>query len=81
MKLYGSMAKYLPAQTFAGNIKRSFQEGLTVHELLKAIEIPPEEKIMVILVNSEDIMELDNGKDDKLHGGDIVEVFPPVIGG
>ena len=81
VKLYGNLAKYLPPNTSSKEIKQSCPEGSTVHELLKAVKISPEEKIMLILVNSEEIMASDDGKNDELHHGDIVEIFPPIIGG
>ena len=81
VKLYGRLKQYLPENSSAREITWPFQEGMTVPELIKAIEIPSEENIMVILVNSEDILELDDGINDELQNGDIVELFPPMMGG
>lgn len=80
VKLYAGLRKYRPKDIRPGEVKQSFREGLTVSGLLKAMEIPGEE-VMLILVNSEDIMGKGNETGDELHDGDMVELFPPMLGG
>ncbi len=80
MKLYAGLRKYLPKDIRSGEVKLPFREGLAVGELIKAMKIPSEE-VMLVLVNSEEIMETKKESEDELHDGDVVELFPPMLGG
>ena len=76
VRLYASLARYLPAQGAAGVPEVvEVAEGLTVQELLLQMKVP-QDAVKVVFLNG-----LHATGDQVLKQGDRVGVFPPVAGG
>lgn len=80
VKLYFELKKYLPEEAGGEEIIQFFQERATIGDLLKVINIPPED-IMVIFVNSVSIIGTSNITDKELYEGDVVEMFGSIMTG
>ncbi|MEW6665651.1 MAG: MoaD/ThiS family protein [Thermodesulfobacteriota bacterium] len=76
VRLYASLARYMPAQGSAGFPEMlEVPEGLTVQELLRQLRVPPE-AVKVVFLNG-----VHASADQVLQPGDRIGVFPPVAGG
>ena len=76
VRLYASLARYMLAQGAAGLPEvLEVSEGLTVQELLRQLQVPPD-AVKVVFLNG-----LHASGDQVLKQGDRVGIFPPVAGG
>lgn len=71
IRLFATLEKWMPEN--AGRYE--IREGTTVGDLLALLHIP-EEKARLIFVNGRK-----SGREERLHPGDRVGIFPPVGGG
>lgn len=75
VRLFATLATFLPAGGRAGATRLEVPEGTTPRELTRRLGIPPELE-RVTLVNG-----LDVDPDHPLQAEDVVTVFPPLAGG
>ncbi len=76
VRLYASLARYMPAQGATGFPEMlEVAEGLTIQELLRQLQVPPE-AVKVVFLNG-----LHASGDQVLKQGDRLGIFPPVAGG
>ena len=73
--LFATLGPYLPAGAQGDGAVMAFPEGTTVHDVVHALRIPPELPFMAV-VNGHDA-DLDH----VLAEGDVVSMFPPLVGG
>ena len=75
VRLFATVARYLPDDHDAGSTFLDVAEGGTVAEVVRALGIPADLSRLV-LVNGRD------ANDDRcLAAGDVVTLFPPLAGG
>jgi molybdopterin converting factor small subunit len=80
VRMFMNFKKYLPADSLDGKAMISLEEGSTLEDLLKILNIPVNEpKIIVVNGISKGISA--KVSDQLLKEGDIVSIFPPVAGG
>jgi sulfur-carrier protein len=75
VRLFATLARYLPKDSSAGSTMLDIAEGSTVGDLADVLGIPAD-LARIILVNDE---EADEGR--RLGSGDVVTLFPPLAGG
>ena len=75
VRLFATLARYLPKDTQAGRAYLEVAEGSTVADVAAALGIPPDLS-RIILVNDAEADE-----DRPLEAGDVVTLFPPLAGG
>ncbi len=75
VRLFATLAAFLPADGRGGATRLEVPEGTTPRELARRLGIPPELE-RVTLVNG-----LDTDPDRPLRSEDVVTVFPPLAGG
>ena len=75
VKLYASLAKYLPKQPAGEPASLDLAEGTTVKGLLNQLGIP-EKAVKLIFINS-----LHATEETVIQDGDRLGIFPPVAGG
>ena len=75
VRLYGSLKEYLQGDEADIPMIIKLRNETTLEKLLESLTIPVEE-VVVTLVNSSAV-----GKSHSLKDGDVVDVFPPLIGG
>jgi molybdopterin converting factor small subunit len=75
VRLFATLAAFLPAHGRDGTAQLEVPEGSTVTEITRRLGIPPD-LARVVLVNGRDI-----GPDAPLAAHDIVTIFPPLAGG
>lgn len=75
LRLYASLAAFMPEQTGGKTLKMEVSDGTTIHDLLQQLKVPKKE-IKVIFLNG---IHADDG--DILKEGDRVGIFPAVAGG
>lgn len=75
VRLFATLAPYLPQDASDGSALLDIAEDSTVADMAGALGIPVELS-RIILVNDE---EADEGR--RLRPGDIVTLFPPLAGG
>lgn len=75
VRLYANLRRYLPQEATDFSVKLEVEEGATVGELLKKLEIP-EELTRLVFLNG-----LHSDPKTSLKEGDEVSVFPPLAGG
>jgi molybdopterin converting factor small subunit len=75
VRLFATLARYLPGDNDAGAASVDVAEGSTVADLTRTLGIPFELS-RVILVNDRDAPD-----DRRLTAGDVVTLFPPLAGG
>ncbi len=80
VKLFLALKKYLPEAADGEEIVQFFQERATLGDLLKVINIPPED-IMIAYVNSEGIIEKGDMFNKELQDGDTVEIYGSIMTG
>jgi len=80
VKLFLALKKYLPEEADGEEIIQFFQQKVTVGDLIKIINIPPED-IMIAYVNSEGITEATEILNRELQDGDVVEMFGSIMTG
>ena len=79
LKLYATLAKYLPAGAKRNEIELAVDDGTSVLDLLTAHNVPME-ACHLILVNGV-FSPPANAANASLTEGDTVAVWPPVAGG
>ncbi|MFC1925274.1 MoaD/ThiS family protein [Chloroflexota bacterium] len=80
VKLYLDLKKYLPEEANGEEVIQFFQERATMGDLLRVVNIPPED-IMVVYVNSEGIIDMGDVSNRELQDGDVVEMFGSIMTG
>lgn len=75
LRLYASLAAFMPEQTGGKTLTMEVSDGTTIHDLLQQLKVPKKE-IKVIFLNG---IHADDG--DILKEGDRVGIFPAVAGG
>jgi sulfur-carrier protein len=75
VKLFATLQDWVPVGARENAFSLSLREGTTVAEVIQELKIPAEMKL-IILVNS-----VHAGKDQVLHPGDVLALFPPIAGG
>ncbi len=75
VRLFATLASFLPAHGRAGTAELELPEGSTVTEVTLCLGIPPD-LARVVLVNGRDI-----GPEARLAARDVVTIYPPLAGG
>ncbi len=75
LRLYASLAAFMPEQTGGRSLTMEVSDGTTVRDLLQQLKLPKKE-IKVIFLNG---VHASDG--DILKEGDRVGIFPAVAGG
>ena len=75
VRLFATLAPFLPAHGRDGAADLEIPEGSTVTEITRRLGIPPD-LARVVLVNGRDV-----GPDAPLTARDVVTIFPPLAGG
>jgi molybdopterin converting factor small subunit len=75
VRLFATFRDLLPRQGARSSLGIDVDEHETVQGLLKTLSLP-DELPRIILVNG-----LFTSEDSHLHEGDVVSIFPPLIGG
>ena len=75
VRLFATLASFLPAHGRAGAAELELPEGSTVTEVTRCLGIPPD-LARVVLVNGRDM-----GPEARLAARDVVTIFPPLAGG
>ena len=75
VNLFANLRKYAPPESIEGSTTMDLDEGITIDELCRQLEIPPSE-LKQFFVN-----HVRRGEDYRLQEGDRVSIFPPVAGG
>jgi molybdopterin converting factor small subunit len=75
IRLYGSLKEHLQGDEADRPLIIKLRNETTIEKILESLMIPVEE-VVVTLVNSSAV-----GKSHSLKDGDVVDVFPPPIGG
>lgn len=82
--LFMDFTKYFPAEPANGRVAMSLEDGATVKDLLTILGIPiNESKLVVINGVSQGVSDKATDKVNirELKEGDVVAVFPSVVGG
>jgi molybdopterin converting factor small subunit len=75
VRLFATLAEYLPRGTTGESAVLDLRDGLTVAAVIAQLGIPPAMP-RIVLVNGEDADD-----DRALETGDVLSVFPPLAGG
>jgi sulfur-carrier protein len=75
VRLFATLASFLPAHSRDGAAELELPEGSTVTEVTRCLGIPAD-LARVVLVNGRDI-----GPEARLAARDVVTIFPPLAGG
>jgi sulfur carrier protein ThiS len=75
VELFANLADYRPPGACAGPVRIEVPGGATVHDLLRQLRIP-DDVPRLLLVNGRDAAPT-----ERLAGGDVVKVLPPLVGG
>ena len=75
VRLFATLAPYLPKDCEAGSAFLDLAEGSTVGEAAAALGLP-QDLPRIVLVNGEDAEEA-----RRLRAGDVMTLFPPLAGG
>jgi len=75
VKLFATLANYLPESSDGGSPTVEIPDGSTVRQLVRSLGIP-DRMPSVILVNGRDA-----APDQVLEDGDLLTLFPPLVGG
>ncbi len=75
VRFLATFRDFLPRHANHSGLRLDVHEGATVQALMKALRVP-DDLAKIILVNGQHTSE-----DSFLTDGDIVTVFPPLIGG
>jgi len=73
--LFATLGPYLPAGAQGDGAVMALPDGATVDEVIQALRIPPDLPFMTV-VNGHDA---DSGQ--VLAEGDVIAIFPPLVGG
>jgi molybdopterin converting factor small subunit len=75
VQLFATLVSFLPPESRDGAVSLEVPDGATVHDVTRSLGIP----------SSLDRVTLVNGRDAEpertLRAGDVVTVFPPLMGG
>ena len=75
LRLYASLAAFMPEQTGGKSLTMEVSDGTTIRDLLQQLKVP-KKQIKVIFLNG-----IHAGDGDILKEGDRVGIFPAVAGG
>lgn len=75
LNLYATLGQYLPEEVKEAEGVIKIEEGLTVGELMKQLNVP-DEKVKLVFIDN-----LHANKDSVLQEGNRLGIFPPVGGG
>ena len=75
VRLFATLARYLPEDNDAGVARLEVAEGSTVADVARALGIPSELS-RIVLVNDRDAPD-----HQALAAGDVLTLFPPLAGG
>ena len=75
VRLFATLARYLPDDNDAGAARLDVADGSTVADVVRVLGIPSELS-RVVLVNDRDVPD-----HQALAAGDVVTLFPPLAGG
>ena len=75
VRLFATLAAYLPAGATGDSAALDVPEGTTVVEVIRSLEIPSELEYLTV-VNGRDA-----SPEHQLAHGDVVSLFPPLAGG
>ena len=75
VRLFATLARYLPEDNEAGATRLEVAEGSTVGDVARSLGIPAELS-HIVLVNDRDVPD-----HQALAAGDVVTLFPPLAGG
>ena len=75
VRLFATLASFLPADSRDGATELELPEGSTIVDVARRLGIPPD-LARVVLVNGRDV-----GSDAPLAARDVVTIFPPLAGG
>ena len=79
LKLYASLARYLPAEAEQNIIAIDVEPKASIHTVVDAYQVP-RESAHLILVNGFYILPEDRDK-PVFKEGDVLAIWPPVAGG
>lgn len=79
LKLFATLAGYLPAGARDNRVELDVEEGQTVQGLISRFRLPPE-LVHLVMVNGHH-QEPERRKTEPLNENDVVAIFPPVAGG
>ena len=75
IKLFANLREYHPDEDDKKSYTLNMEEGSTLKDLYKKLEIPEDEVKMTFINN------LKQPIDYKLQEGDVIAIFPPIAGG
>jgi molybdopterin converting factor small subunit len=75
VRLFATLSQFLPPGSTAGTAMVDVPEGATIADVTHRLGIPPGFD-RVVLLNGTDVES-----DARLHGGDVIDIFPPLAGG
>lgn len=80
LKLYATLASYLPANTRDGNqVVLDVPDGATINDVVAPYGLPPK-LVHLVLVNGH-FVPPETRAERALQAGDVLAVWPPVAGG
>jgi molybdopterin converting factor small subunit len=75
VRLFATLARYLPPDSNAGAAVLELPDQATVADLIRRLGVPRDLEC-VVLLNGTTV-----DTDARLRGGDVVDMFPPLAGG
>ena len=75
VRLFATFRDFLPQQAVRSAVRLEVEEDKSVGAVLKALQVP-DDLSRIVLING-----LHAAEDSLLADGDVVSVFPPLIGG
>ena len=79
IKLFATLGKYLPPEAEKNVLRTEVEDGTTVEQLIREMNLP-EELTHLVLVNGTYIQPEDRASKE-FSPGDELAVFPPIAGG
>lgn len=79
LKLYASLAEYLPSAAEHNMLEIDITPGMSVHDVIDAYRVP-RKSVHLVLVNGLYILPEDRDR-STFKGGDVLAIWPPVAGG
>lgn len=75
MRLFATLRRYQPQLKLGDSLHLTLEEGTTVEDVLRQLDVPPEEAKVIIVNNRHQSLEY------VFRDGDEAGIFPPVGGG